>query len=125
MANAPEFPCPPLSDFLDRISRSYPKVFFKPIFTCAVSGKDLTLATQICVMNCLARYLADFWCRDAEMMSVALTSEPAGSKKPAPGEGPVWGKARVGQSILLLELIEFLRVVRRTQDAVAVRVIFL
>jgi len=116
MANAPEYPCSPLTEFLDVISHAFPKIFFKPIFTCAASGKDITIANQICVLNCISRYLVDFWCRDADMMSVALMSDPVGSKAQADRDGSIWGRIRVGRSVLLTELIENLRLVRRSKD---------
>lgn len=116
MANTPEDPCQPLINFLDSISRMYPKLFYKPIFTCAASGKDLTIANHICVLSCLSHYLTDFWCRDADMMSVALMSDAAGAKPPTQPTGTVWGRERIGQSVLILELINHLRNVRQTRD---------
>lgn len=120
MANTPEDPCQPLIDFLDSISRMYPKLFYKPIFTCAASGKDLTIANHICVLSCLSHYLTDFWCRDADMMSVALMSDAAGAKPPTQPTGTVWGRERIGQSVLILELINHLRNVRQTKDVMLV-----
>ncbi|PCH35413.1 hypothetical protein WOLCODRAFT_133859 [Wolfiporia cocos MD-104 SS10] len=118
MSDPPEYPCHPLSEYLDLVSRMHPQLFFKPLFTCAASGKELTIANQICILNCIAKYLPDFWCRDAGMMSVALISDLGGAKQqPAPqGEGPVWGRARLGQSVLLVELTQFLRSVREAKD---------
>ncbi|CCL98233.1 uncharacterized protein FIBRA_00227 [Fibroporia radiculosa] len=117
MANTPGYPCQPLSDFMDVASRMQAKVFFKPIFSCAASGKDVTLSYQICVLNCLARYQSDFWCRDAEMMSVAIMSDPAGMKSRPEIANSLWAKPRIGQSALLLELIAFLRALRSTKDS--------
>ncbi|KAH9946910.1 hypothetical protein B0H21DRAFT_857417 [Amylocystis lapponica] len=116
MIDSPENPCPPLSEFFGVVSRMYPKLFFKPIFTCAASAKDLTIANQICTLNTIVRFLPDFWARDADMISVALMSGPDGAKAKVAGEGPTWGKVRIGQSVLLVELIEYLRDVRQAKD---------
>ncbi|GBE83781.1 hypothetical protein SCP_0508370 [Sparassis crispa] len=116
MANSPECPCSPLSSFFDTVSRLYPKLFFKPVFTCAASAKDLTIANQICVLTAVSKYLPDFWFRDADMMAVALMSDATAMKVKQQVEGPAWGKPRIGQSVLLLELIEHLRTVRQSKD---------
>lgn len=102
------------------VSRAYPKLFFKPIFTCAASAKDLTIGTQLCVLTCLAKYLPDFWFRDADMVSVALMSDPAGAKSP-PAQNGAWGRARTGQSVLLVELVTAIRAARLAKDMRIVR----
>ncbi|OBZ67524.1 hypothetical protein A0H81_12594 [Grifola frondosa] len=116
MADPPEYPCTPLSVFLETVSRMCPKAFFKPIFTCAVSSKDLTIANQLCVFRIIAKYMPDFWTFDAEMMSVALMSETSNTKSRGKGAAPTWGKVRLGQLVLLFELIEHLRTVRDSKD---------
>lgn len=124
MASAPEYPCEPLSEFLQLVSRAYPKVFFKPIFTCAASAKDLTIAMQLSVLTCIARYMPDLWCRDADMMSVALMSDPAGAKVRSNEGNVTWGRTRMGQLVLLLELIAFMQRVRRVNDVALVSMAF-
>ncbi|KAI0947727.1 hypothetical protein AcW1_009415 [Taiwanofungus camphoratus] len=116
VVNSPAYPCQALSDFLEKLSRVHPKVFFKPIFTCAASGKDLTITNQLCILTVVAKYLPDFWSRDPEMMAVALMSNTTSMKSASGGEGPIWGKTQVGQSVLLVELIEYLRAVRKMKD---------
>lgn len=123
MVNSPAYPCQALSDFLEKLSRVHPKVFFKPIFTCAASGKDLTIANQLCILTVVAKYLPDFWSRDPEMMAVALMSNTTSMKSASGGEGPIWGKTQVGQSVLLVELIEYLRAVRKMKDVAIVSAI--
>ncbi|TFY56273.1 hypothetical protein EVJ58_g7743, partial [Rhodofomes roseus] len=118
--NGPDHPCKPLTDFLDVISHAYPRLLYKPIFTCAASAKDLTIGTQLCVLTCLTKFLTDFWFHDADMVSVALMSDPAGAKSP-PVQGAKWGRARTGQSVLLVELITALRAARHSQDLRTVR----
>ncbi|KAJ7741945.1 hypothetical protein DFH07DRAFT_980971 [Mycena maculata] len=113
----PQHPCLPLTDFLDKVSQLYPQVFYKPLFSCAAATKDFTVLNHLCAITALARFLPDFWTRDAEMMSVALMSGAGASKADAAaGAAPVWGTARLGQSVLLVEVIGRIQAVRRTKD---------
>lgn len=112
----PPHPCLPLTDFLDKVSQLYPQVFFKPLFSCAASNKEVTVLNYLCGITAFALFLPDLWTRDAEMMSVALMSGAAGSKASAPDAAPVWGTARLGQLVLLLEVIGRIQAVRRTKD---------
>ena len=60
--------------------------------------------------------MPNFWTTDAEMVSVALMSDPGGSGlgkgKAKEGQAPVWGKARLGQTVVLLELVRKLKSIR-------------
>ncbi|KAJ7032008.1 hypothetical protein C8F04DRAFT_670996 [Mycena alexandri] len=113
----PQYPCLPLTDFLDKVSQLYPQVFYKPLFSCAASNKDVTVLNYLCAITAVARFLPDFWTRNAEMMSVALMSGAGGSKSSAPDIAPTWGTARLGQSVLLLEVIGQIQAIRRTKDS--------
>jgi hypothetical protein len=44
-----------------------------------------------------------------------------GTNKPS-GEKPVWGKARLGQSVLLVELIHRVQALRNTETPTTVRI---
>ncbi|KAF7360179.1 RRM domain-containing protein [Mycena venus] len=113
----PPYPCLPLTDFLDKVSQLYPQVFYKPLFSCTASNKEVTVLNHLCGITAIARFLPDFWTRDAEMMSVALMSSAGGSKSTATSDGaPMWGAARLGQSVLLLEMIGRIQAIRRTKD---------
>ncbi|KAJ7441775.1 hypothetical protein B0H11DRAFT_2251834 [Mycena galericulata] len=112
----PQHPCLPLTDFLDKVSQLYPQVFYKPLFSCAASNKDFAVLNHLCAITAIARFLPDFWTRDAEMMSVALMSG-AGKTSAAVDAAPGWGTARLGQSVLLVEMIGRIQAVRRTKDA--------
>ncbi|KAJ6614617.1 hypothetical protein B0H10DRAFT_2165084 [Mycena sp. CBHHK59/15] len=100
----PQYPCLPLTDFLDKVSQTYPQVFYKPLFSCAASTKDFTVLNHLCAITAVSKFVPDFWTRDAEMMSVALMSDVG------------WGTARLGQSVLLLEVIGRIQAVRRSKD---------
>ncbi|KAI0792519.1 hypothetical protein C8Q75DRAFT_714346 [Abortiporus biennis] len=114
----PDLPCHPLSNFLQKVSVISPKVFFKPLFTCAASTKDATVVKQLCILNAVAKILPDLWTRDPEMMSVALMSDPASAVKNKTTT-VTWGKPRLGQSVLALELVENLRSIRQGRDNAA------
>ncbi|KAF9467893.1 hypothetical protein BDZ94DRAFT_914598 [Collybia nuda] len=114
----PPYPCPPLTNFLDTIARLYPQIFFKVLFSCAASSKEFTVVNYLCIIVVVSKFLPDFWIRDAEMMSVALMSD-AGGKKTGDSERPSWAKARLGQSVLLLEIIGCIQTARREKDAMA------
>ncbi|TDL25147.1 hypothetical protein BD410DRAFT_784972 [Rickenella mellea] len=111
----PTCPFQPLTNLLLKQSQLYPQLFFKPLFACAASVKDVLVMHQLAILVALTRFMPDFWTRDAEMMSVALMSDPGagiGKGKGKEGEAPIMGKARLGQSILLLELTCRLRDLR-------------
>ena len=120
----PELPCVPLSDFLESAAISCPKAFFKSIFTCAASMKELTIANHLCALYSVARFYPPLWTHDAEMMSVALMTDPtasrSGSQSTSSIPASVKGKARYGQMVIMVELIHHLRKVRQSKDPAVV-----
>lgn len=90
-----------VSSFLQRLSEDYPKLFFKPVISCAAAAKDVNLVYQLRVVTTLARLVPDFWVRDADLMAIA-TFRDGGAAKAVDGE---FGKVRLGQCLLLLQLI--------------------
>ncbi|KAJ7468081.1 hypothetical protein FB451DRAFT_1401336 [Mycena latifolia] len=113
----PAHPCLPLTDFLDKVSQLYPPLFYKSLFSCAASNKEVTVLNHLCALTAIARFLPDFWTRDAEMMSVALMSGATKARSPTEADPePGWGTARVGQSVLLVEMIGRIQAVRRAKD---------
>ncbi|KAI8972849.1 hypothetical protein BD414DRAFT_559591 [Trametes punicea] len=117
----PERPCVPLSDFLESIAVACPKAFFKPVFTCAASMKDLTIANQLCALYAVARFYPGMWTHDPEMMSVALMTDPVARSDPtSQGRTTAKGKARYGQLVLTVELTEHLKQARQTRDSTTV-----
>ena len=72
------------------------------------------MAMQLQTLSIISKYMPNFWTRDPEMMAVALMSDASGSKnRIPPNTAPVF---RLGQSVLLVELIEQLRVIRESKD---------
>lgn len=113
-SNPPESPCPTLSEFLNAAARVHPKIFFKPLFTCAAANKDATVVQQLKVLNALSRYMPDFWIKDPDMISIALTSAVAASKSTSNGTPP--SKVRLGQLALTLEVLERVQSARKSKD---------
>lgn len=103
---------PELTAFLVLVSQRYPQQFYKPIFTCAASNKEKTVAEQLRILDALALHVPAFWTTDSEMMAVALMSDVGSAKakdSAESGKGLVWGTARIGQCVVLLELIGSIR----------------
>ncbi|EGO03702.1 hypothetical protein SERLA73DRAFT_101950 [Serpula lacrymans var. lacrymans S7.3] len=99
----PPYPCLPLSRILGDIAQVYPQLFFKPLFACAASTKELAIVNQLLILTALSRFSPDFWIRDPEMICVALISGVGGD---GTGNGELsWGKVRLGQMVILTELI--------------------
>ena len=112
----PPHPCFPLTDLLNTIARLYPQIFYKHLFSCAASSKEFTVVNHLCAMVIVSKFLPDFWTRDAEMMAVALMSDVGGKKSEDPGSSS-WTKARLGQCVLLVELIERLQAARHQKES--------
>ncbi|KAH8084333.1 hypothetical protein BXZ70DRAFT_1046150, partial [Cristinia sonorae] len=117
--NPPATPLPNLSTFLATIAQAFPKVFYKPMFLCAATVKESTVINQLLVLNAVSTYVLDLWIRDPDMIATALTSDSSAanqSRVSTAGEIPRWGKARVGQSALILEVIRQLSSIRNSKD---------
>jgi hypothetical protein len=65
----------------------------------------------------LARHFPSFWIRDAEMLLVALMSDSGGMEKGSQDNlGPSWGQVRLGQLVVLIELIAHIQATRQDKD---------
>lgn len=113
---------PDLQNILNALSRLYPPLFFKPLFQCAVSTKEFTVINHLCTLTIYSHYVDDFWLRDTEMMAMALLSDTG-----APNESTSWSSAnvpwntaRLGQSVLMVEMISRLQAIRRLKEASSV-----
>ncbi len=72
----------------------------------------------LCVITVGSRFLEDFWTRNAEMIAVALVDAvPSKGKEIERENTATWGKARLGQSVLLVELIGKLQAARHAKEA--------
>ncbi|KAG7448488.1 uncharacterized protein BT62DRAFT_929572 [Guyanagaster necrorhizus] len=117
--NPPPHPCLPLTALFNTLSQAYPQIFYKPLFLCAASVKEIAVVNHLCTITIMSRFLPDFWVRDAEMISVAVMSDIGGGGD-ANGKGKAkegaWGNARLGQSVLLVELIGKVQGIRREKE---------
>lgn len=115
----PPFPYAELSSLLDVLSHMYPQLFYKPFFSCAASSQEFTIVNHLCTLAIHSKFIGDYWNRDAEMMCVALLSDAGAEKETMTsmvGNTP-WGVARLGQLVLLLELIGKIQAVRRIKES--------
>jgi len=120
VSDTPPMPCEALSRLLLEFSRLHPQVFFKPLFICAASTKEVVIAHQLTTLISISSYLPGFWTSDAEMIAVALMSDVGGVVK-SKGKNKVsspheWGKHVLGQCVVLLEVIGALRAARLQQQ---------
>ncbi|KAI0743191.1 hypothetical protein BC629DRAFT_1740217 [Irpex lacteus] len=120
LLDPPDLPSPGLSRFLEVVSHAYPKIFYKPLFSCAAATKDATIVHQLKIMNVISRFLPDFWTRDPDMMSIALISSVHNPKANSTTDGPLPNSLRVGQLALTLELSEQIRLTRNVKDLATV-----
>lgn len=120
LLDPPDLPSPGLSRFLEVVSHAYPKIFYKPLFSCAAATKDATIVHQLKIMNLISRFLPDFWTRDPDMMSIALISSVHNPKANSTTDGPLPNSLRVGQLALTLELSEQIRLIRNVKDLATV-----
>jgi hypothetical protein len=114
---------PDLQNILSALSRLYPPVFFKSLFQCAVSTKEFTVINHLCTLAIHSHYLDDFWLRDTEMVAMALLSDTGAPKESTSWSSAnvPWTAARLGQSVLMVELIARLQAVRRLKESSSVR----
>jgi len=110
----PPYPYPELSLFLLTLSQTLPTLFYKPLFACAASDKEVVVVNYLCTIQVHAKYVQDYWIRDPEMMCVALLSD-TGMADIGAKDGK-WGVARLGQLVLLVELIGKLQQLRHERD---------
>ena len=123
VASPPPHPCLPLTKLLDTISRWYPDIFYKVLISCAVSPKESAVGYHLSIIAAISKFFPDFWLRDVGMITTVLMLDVGGQGK---GKSTstvelVWGKARLGQSTLLLELIGWIQTLRHSIEASGVR----
>jgi hypothetical protein len=122
VVDPPPFPHTELSSLLDVLSHNYPQLFYKPFFSCAATSNEFTIVNHLCTLAIHSQFISDYWNRDAEMMCVALLSDAGAEKETMTsmvGNTP-WGVARLGQSVLFLELIGKIQAVRRIRESAPV-----
>ncbi|KAF9558076.1 hypothetical protein CPC08DRAFT_25218 [Agrocybe pediades] len=111
----PPNPCSGLSKFLVSLSKSQPPVFFKPLFACAASDKEVIVVNHLCTLQVHSNYVGDYWFRDVDMMCMALLGDATPST--ASSNASAFGVARLGQLVLLVELTGQIQEVRRKKES--------
>ena len=105
---------PSITELLLSIAKRYPQVFFKPLFLCAASNKELTITNYLRVLINLSAYLPNILTSNAEMMSVALMGNLSNTGSVDETIDPTWEQARLGHCVILVELISRMRTLRKS-----------
>ncbi|KAF9052238.1 hypothetical protein BDZ89DRAFT_1032376 [Hymenopellis radicata] len=91
-------------------------VVMLPVLNDVAATKEISVVNHLCIIQRSAKFLPDFWTHNAEMISVALMSDIGGSSgKDNDAEGN-WGTARLGQSVLLVELTGRIQEIRHERE---------
>jgi hypothetical protein len=70
----------------------------------------------------IARRLPSFWIRDPEMLLVILMNDSSTTEQDLQeSSGPLWGQVRLGQLVILVELIAHVQATRPDKDGRGVR----
>lgn len=95
-------------------AKRYPQVFFKPLFLCAASNKEIIIANYLRILIILSTHLPNVLTSNAEMMSVALMGNLSNTNSTDETGNPTWEQARLGHCVVMVELINRLRTVRKS-----------
>ena len=106
-------PDPAIAELLLLIAKRYPQIFFKPLFLCAASNKELVVANYLRILITLSIYVPNILTSNAEMMSVALMGN-LNAGGPDETSNPTWEQARLGYCVIMVELINRLRTLRKS-----------
>lgn len=99
-----------LSDMLQSVREHFPQQFHRPLFLCAAAAKDSTIIAQLKVLGQLVEHLPDFWFSNAEMVAVAMMSGATSSRgKAIVAKESAWGSAKLGQCVIIAELLSSVR----------------
>lgn len=104
-----------LTSIFERVSRLYPQIFFKPLFACAASSKESSVVHHLQQVVGVSALLPSVWLHDPDMMVVALTNDVGDVQETR----MTWGRARLGQTALLVELIMVIRALTPAEAAMA------
>ena len=107
-------PDPSITELLLSIAKRYPQVFFKPLFLCAASNKELIIANYLRILITLSGYLPNILTSNAEMMSVALMGNLSNTESIDETIDPTWEQARLGHCVILVELVSRMRTLRKS-----------
>jgi len=107
-------PDPSITELLLSTAKRYPQIFFRPLFSCAASNKELIIANYLRILITLSTYLPNILTSNAEMMSVALMGNLSNTGSIDETSDPTWEQARLGHCVVMVELISRLRTLRES-----------
>lgn len=107
---------PEIRPLLNLLVENSPRLFYKPVFALAGAMKDFTLVGQLANVVTMAKHIPQFWIKNSEMIAIALMSDSSSQPKTKPNEQSSWGKIRLGQSFILVELILYVRELRKNKE---------
>jgi len=107
-------PDPSITELLFSTAKRYPQIFFRPLFSCAASNKELIIANYLRILITLSTYLPNILTSNAEMMSVALMGNLSSTGSIDETSNPTWEQARLGHCVVMVELISRLRTLRKS-----------
>lgn len=107
-------PDPFITELLLLVAKRYPQIFFKPLFLCAASNKELIIANYLRILVTLSTYMPNILTSNAEMISVALMGNLSNTGNGNETSNPTWGQARLGHCVIVVELISRLRTLRKS-----------
>lgn len=107
-------PDPSIIEVLLLIAKKYPQVFFKPLFLCAASNKELIIANHLRTLITLSAYLPNILTSNAEMISVVLLGNLSNTGSTDEKNKPTWEQTRIGHCVVVVELISRLRTLRKS-----------
>ena len=107
-------PDPSITELLHMTAKRHPQVFFKPLFLCAASNKELIIANYLRILITLSTHLPNVLTSNAEMMSVALMGNVPNTGGADETSNPTWEQARLGHCVVMVELISHLRILRNS-----------
>jgi hypothetical protein len=107
-------PDPSVAELLLSIAKRYPQVFFRPLFSCAASNREVIIANYLRILVTLSTYLPNILTSNAEMMSVALMGNLSNTGSTDEAKNPTWEQARLGHCVVVVELISRLKTLRKS-----------
>ncbi len=111
LADDPPPSSPELTALLTLLSDTVPTLFFRPVIACARSNQDANVVAQLRIIGGVARQLPSFWIKNDEMIAVALMTAPNTSTI----GHDIWAKPRLGQCVIMLELINHIKALTRSK----------
>lgn len=102
--------------FLEALQLAHPNVLYKPLFTCAASSKATVVKEHLGIIQALAQLIGPikFWTHaHPDMLVLACMGDVAQRQSPNASGPKPWTVDKLGQNVVLLELVHALNVILR------------